>query len=146
MAPRPPGGKVPGDPKTATSVAPSSVLIVEDDRDVAQTIKDVIEAEGYRALTVANGREALALLEEERPSLMLIDLFMPVMNGVELLKVVKRNPQLAAIPRVIMTAANDRMIGVKEDVPVLYKPVDFEALARLLQKYCESSRARTPTR
>jgi CheY-like chemotaxis protein len=68
---------------------------------------------------------------------------MPVMNGVELLKVVKRNPQLATIPRVIMTAANDRMIGVKEDVPVLYKPVDFEALAKLLQKYCEpAARAR----
>ena len=68
------------------------------------------------------------MLEEERPALMLVDLFMPVMNGAEFLKIVKRNPQLAAIPRVIMTAANDQMIGVKEDVTVLYKPVDFDAL------------------
>ena len=65
---------------------------------------------------------------------MLIDLFMPVMNGVELLKVIKKSPKLASIPRVIMTAANDQMIGVQEDVTVLYKPVDFDALKRLLHQ------------
>ena len=113
------------------------VLIVEDDRDVAMTINDVVEERGYRAICAANGREALSLLEEERPSLMLIDLFMPEMNGVELLKVIKKSPKLATIPRVIMTAANDQMIGVREDVTVLYKPVDFDALTRLLQRYCE---------
>ena len=67
---------------------------------------------------------------------------MPVMNGAEFLKVVKRTPSLASIPRVIMTAANDPMIGIKEDVTVLYKPVDFDALTRLLQVYCGSYAAR----
>lgn len=114
-----------------------AVLIVEDDRDVALTINDVVEDSGYRALCAANGREALSLLEAEVPALMLIDLFMPEMNGVELLKVIKKSPKLASIPRVIMTAANDQMIGVREDVTVLYKPVDFDALTRLLQRYCE---------
>ena len=114
-----------------------AVLIVEDDRDVALTINDVVEDSGYRALCAANGREALLLLEHEVPALMLIDLFMPVMNGVELLKVIKKSPKLAVIPRVIMTAANDQMIGVREDVTVLYKPVDFDALTQLLQRYCE---------
>jgi two-component system, response regulator, stage 0 sporulation protein F len=114
-----------------------AVLIVEDDRDVALTINDVVEDSGYRALCASNGREALSLLEVEVPALMLIDLFMPEMNGVELLKVIKKSPKLASIPRVIMTAANDQMIGVREDVTVLYKPVDFDALTRLLQRYCE---------
>jgi CheY-like chemotaxis protein len=114
-----------------------AVLIVEDDRDVALTINDVVEDSGYRALCAANGREALSLLEVEIPALMLIDLFMPVMNGVELLKIIKKSPKLASIPRVIMTAANDQMIGVREDVTVLYKPVDFDALTRLLQRYCD---------
>jgi CheY-like chemotaxis protein len=123
-------------------LAGPSVLIIEDDRDVSQILKDVIEAQGYRALVAANGREALALLEEERPSLMLVDMFMPVMNGAEMLKVVKRNPHLADIPRVIMTAANDQMIGIREDLPVLYKPVDFEALERVLQRYCGPAKAR----
>jgi CheY-like chemotaxis protein len=114
-----------------------AVLVVEDDPDVATSINDVVEERGYRAICVGNGREALSVLEEERPALMLVDLFMPIMNGAEFLKIVKRSPLLAAIPRVIMTAANDPMISVKEDVTVLYKPVDIDALDRLLQKYCE---------
>jgi CheY-like chemotaxis protein len=114
-----------------------AVLIVEDDRDVALTINDVVEDSGYRAICAGNGREALLLLEDEVPALMLIDLFMPVMNGVELLKIIKKSPKLNSIPRVIMTAANDQMIGVREDVTVLYKPVDFDALTQLLQRYCE---------
>jgi CheY-like chemotaxis protein len=129
---------------TKSSAGPGStptrrpaVLIVEDDHDVALTINDVVEDSGYRALCAANGREALVLLEGEAPALMLIDLFMPVMNGVELLKVIKKSPRLSAIPRVIMTAANDQMIGVREEVTVLYKPVDFDALTRLLHRYCE---------
>jgi CheY-like chemotaxis protein len=120
-----------------TSTLRPVVLIVEDDRDVALTINDVVEDSGYRAICAANGREALLVLEDEVPALMLIDLFMPVMNGVELLKVIKKTPKLASIPRVIMTAANDQMIGVREDVTVLYKPVDFDALTQLLRRYCE---------
>ncbi|HXJ22223.1 MAG TPA: response regulator [Polyangia bacterium] len=114
-----------------------AVLIVEDDREMAATIIDVVEDRGYRAIGAENGREALARLEDETPALLLIDLFMPVMNGVELLKVIKKSPKLSAIPRIIMTAANDQMIGVREDVTVLYKPVDFDALTQLLHRYCD---------
>jgi len=120
-----------------TSTLRPVVLIVEDDHDVALTINDVVEDSGYRAICASNGREALLVLEDEVPALMLIDLFMPVMNGVELLKVIKKTPRLASIPRVIMTAANDQMIGVREDVTVLYKPVDFDALTQLLRRHCE---------
>ncbi len=114
-----------------------SVLVLEDDRDVAQTVGELIEDQGFRAICVGNGREALAVLEHERPCLMLVDVFMPVMNGIEFLRAVKARATLADIPRVIMTAANDHMIGVKEDVSVLYKPVDFEALKMMLEKYCQ---------
>jgi CheY-like chemotaxis protein len=122
----------------------SVVLVVEDDKDVSQMLKDLIEDQGFAAICVGNGREALAVLEQERPSLMLIDVFMPVMNGVELLRAVKNNEKLAHIPRVIMTAANDRMIGVKEDVSVLYKPVDFDGLKRILHKYCDPAHPHLP--
>jgi CheY-like chemotaxis protein len=135
--------KAPSAGPTPAKKARPSVLVVEDDRDVAMTINDVVEERGYRAICVENGREALSVLEREQPALMLVDLFMPVMNGAEFLKVVKKSPKLASIPRVIMTGANDPMIGIKEDVTVLYKPVDFDALARLLQKYCEPAAARS---
>jgi len=122
--------------RLAACPAERTVLVLDDDRDVSEMVKDLIEEQGYRAVCAGNGREALAVLERERPCLMLIDVFMPVMNGVEFLRAIKSNALLAGIPRVIMTAANDQMIGVKEDVSVLYKPVDFESLKRILHKYC----------
>ncbi len=123
----------------AACPAERTVLVLDDDHDVAQAIKELVEEQGYRAIYASNGREALAMLEKERPCLMLIDIFMPVMNGVEFLRAIKSNSRLAGIPRVVMTAANDQMIGVKEDVSVLYKPVDFESLKRILHKYCAST-------
>lgn len=140
MSPKPttPAGPNSGGQSPGSSRGPRpSVLIVEDDRDVAATINDVVEERGYRGIRAENGREALDRLQDETPALMLIDLFMPVMNGVELLKVIKKSPKLSAIPRIIMTAANDQMIGVREDVTVLYKPVDFDALTQLLHRYCD---------
>jgi len=113
--------------------------VLDDDRDMAQVIKELVEEQGHRAICAGDGREALALLDKERPCLMLIGVFMPVMNGLEFLRAIKRNTRLATIPRVLMTAANDQMIGVKEDVSVLYKPVDFESLKRILHKYCAPS-------
>jgi CheY-like chemotaxis protein len=113
----------------------ATVLVVEDDPDLAETIADVVRDRRCRALCAHNGLEALDVLERERPALILIDLFMPVMNGAELLKVIRQSPRLAQIPRVIMTGANDPMIGVKQDVSVFYKPLDFGALARLIQRY-----------
>jgi CheY-like chemotaxis protein len=112
------------------------VLVIEDDADLALSLRGVIEDLGFRAAWAANGREALAFLEKETPSLLLVDLFMPVMGGIEMLHVLKDIPRLSHIPRVIMTAANDQMVGVKEDASVLYKPLDFEALADLLKRHC----------
>ena len=122
--------------------AEHTVLVLDDDRDVSEMVKDLVEEQGFRAICAGNGREALAMLERERPCLMLIDVFMPVMNGVQFLRAIKSNAALAGIPRVLMTAANDQMIGVKEDVSVLYKPVDFESLKRILHKYCAPNHPR----
>ena len=112
-----------------------TVLIVDDNRDFGRSVAELLELEGFRAILAGDGREALAVLEGVRPQVMLIDLFMPGMNGVELMKVVKNDARWASIPRVVMTAANDRMIGVKEDLPVLYKPVDPDELVTLMRKY-----------
>ncbi len=113
------------------------VLIVEDDEDHADLLKATIEDLGYRVDWAANGREALAHIEETPPSLLLVDLFMPVMGGIEFLHVIKRSPTLSAIPKAVMTTANDQMIAVKEDVIVLHKPIDFATLTDLLEQHCE---------
>src|SRR5450755_4195963 len=120
------------------------VLIVEDDLELGRSLADLLQREGFHTFHSTDGRAALATLEKIMPHVMLIDLFMPGMNGVELLKVVKDTPRLASIPRVIMTAANDRMVGVKEDAPVLYKPIDHRELLTLLRRYVPQSSTSRP--
>lgn len=124
------------DRKTAsTRERLGTVLVVDDDRDFGRSVAELLELEGFQVVVAGEGREALLVLEEVIPQVILIDLFMPGMNGVELMKVLKNDARWASIPRVVMTAANDRMIGVKEDLPVLYKPLDPEELVTLMRKY-----------
>jgi CheY-like chemotaxis protein len=124
----------------------ATVLIVEDDRDVASSISDVISALGYRSVTARDGREAVSALDDEQPSVILVDMFMPEMSGSEFLGMVRKSPKWSLIPRVIITGTNDSMIGVREDSPVLFKPVDFRTLAQVVRTYCEQgSQKPTPS-
>jgi two-component system, cell cycle response regulator DivK len=120
-----------------TQPSTTTVLIVEDDRDVASSISDVISALGYRSVTARDGREAVVALDDHPPAVMLVDMFMPEMGGSEFLGMVRRSPKWSRIPRVIITGTNDSMIGVREDAPVLFKPVDFRTLAEVVRTYCE---------
>jgi two-component system response regulator VicR len=122
-------------------MAEGQILLLEDDPDLSEALVELAEAMGYDVLHAANGRDGLALLDENRPALMLVDLFMPVMGGIEFLHAVKRNPALGQIPCVIMTGANDQMVGVKEDVVVLYKPFDLDVFAAVLRQHCPPTRA-----
>lgn len=122
-------------PRLAQPVRTPTVLIVEDDADLAAILKELIEGLGYGAICASNGQEALERMKESLPSLLLIDLFMPVMGGIEFLHVL-RESELRAIPKLVMTAANDQMVGVKEDVSVLFKPLDLNEVADAVQKYC----------
>jgi CheY-like chemotaxis protein len=110
---------------------------VEDDIDVASSMSEAIGALGYRTIRARDGREAVLALLEESPAVMLVDMFMPEMTGSQFLGFVKRSAKWSRIPRVIITGTNDPMIGIREDAPVLFKPVDFGTLAQVVRTYCE---------
>ena len=116
----------------AAPARPRLVLIVDDDRDVRDAMAELLSDEGYACLQAKNGLEALAVLKLERPGLLLVDLIMPIMNGVDLLARLRQDPCLRDIPVIAMTAANDRMVGVKLDGPVLHKPIDLTLLSQML--------------
>jgi CheY-like chemotaxis protein len=122
-----------------------SVLVVEDDPDTAAVIVDAISAAGYRTVWARDGREALVALETEPPAFMLVDMFMPGMSGPELLAEMRRSPRWSHIPRVIMTGANDAVIGIREDLTVLYKPLDLEALLNVVRRHCDGHWAAVPS-
>ena len=82
-----------------------AILIVEDDADVEEAMREILEGEGYPILSAANGEEALRILAEKpRPRLILLDLMMPVMNGWELLRALRESAKLARIPVVVVSA------------------------------------------
>lgn len=113
-----------------------SVLIVEDDDDLRQAVAEVIEDQGYVCRHAKSGIEAMAALGLELPDLLLADLVMPLMSGIDLLARLREHPSYRDIPVIAMTAANDRMLGVKLNVPVLDKPIDLPVLRQMLARYC----------
>jgi CheY-like chemotaxis protein len=80
------------------------VLVVEDDPDSRDVLVRMLEREGYRPATAENGREALERVAERTPSIILLDLMMPEMNGFEFLAELRGDPAMRAIPVVVVTA------------------------------------------
>lgn len=128
--------------KTATNTyafeSRGTILVVEDDHDIRVGVRMLLEDEGFRVLTVTDGRSALELLERapEPPRLILLDLMLPVMDGWHFAKLVRKRPRLAGIPIVIMSAYEDPPPpeGV---VGFIKKPVNADLLLRLVAPYCD---------
>jgi CheY-like chemotaxis protein len=122
----------------ATDVSPRSrsVLLVDDDQDISDAMTELLRDAGYECVQARTGVEALAIMEFERPALLLVDLVMPTMDGIDLLALLRENPSYRDIPVIVMTAASERMVGGHLDVPVLQKPIDLAELSRMLALYC----------
>ena len=132
-----PRGAVGGESKEVDTS--NFVLTVDDDPDLLEVTSFVIEQEGMAVETARNGEEALALLRTgKRPSLVLLDLMMPVMNGWEFLNEIANDPPLRQIPIVVLTAAEH--VQVTGAVEVLSKPMDLAALLRVVERYTRGGR------
>src|SRR3982751_2712845 len=124
--------------------AKPTVLIVDDDEDLACAIGDVLIDAGYAVISARDGKQALTALQRQPPDLMLVDIFMPGMNGSELLRIVRSSSEWSGIPRIVMTGANDPIIGIRSDAAVIYKPLDLNALLELVARCCAGRREPTP--
>jgi CheY-like chemotaxis protein len=116
-----------------------SILIVEDDSDLREALSAVLRDEGYFVAMAADGREALDRLRRQwRPSLILLDLTMPVMNGWQFRAEQRQDPALSGIPVVVLSAGEhlaEQMVplGIKDYVR---KPVELNHLLRTIERYC----------
>jgi len=90
-----------------------SVLIVEDDQFISKAFKETFEAEGFVVKVAFNGEEALSILRKFMPDIILLDLVMPVKNGFEVLKDVKRQDKLSKIPIIVATNLGEEQYIVK---------------------------------
>ena len=111
-----------------------SILVAEDNDDVREAIVEALSAEGFTVAEAKNGQEALEKLEKmPEPTLVLLDLMMPVMSGYELLQALRANDDLASIPVTVVSAVGDRLAA---GTSVLRKPVDLETLLNAVDATC----------
>jgi CheY-like chemotaxis protein len=94
-----------------------SILVVDDNEDVARITARLLTAKGYAVRTACNGARALALVAEQAPDCILLDIMMPEMSGTEVLNRLKQESATATIPVILVTAKTrdeDVLSGYKE--------------------------------
>ena len=112
-----------------------TILLVEDDLDIRDVVQEVLEEQGHDVVPARTGRQALdflALDSQSPPDLVILDLMMPIMTGWQVLETIRRSPQLADIPVVVVTAATqDRPLGAQA---FLRKPFDIRDLLETIRR------------
>ena len=118
------------------------ILLVEDTDDVGDAMADILEAKGYAVARARNGAEALAALRrDETPCLIVLDLFMPGMSGVEFRRIQRADPTIAGIP-VIVVSGVAGMVREMESMGVVRcfrKPVDLGELLGVVTELCPAA-------
>jgi len=120
-----------------------SILIIEDEHDIRAVLTEILEDEGYVVASVPNGLEALVFLQKHHPQLILLDLGMPIMTGWEFRERQQRDPALADIPVIIMSATrhlNQTAVALQA-ADYLDKPIEINALLSLVEQYCSAPAA-----
>lgn len=112
-----------------------TVLVVDDEDAISETLAEVLDDEGYRCHVAANGREALNLMAETRPDLVICDVMMPVLDGREMLREMRRRPELAGVPVVMTSAASAAFTGENADHQAfLKKPFKLDTLLATVRR------------
>lgn len=114
-----------------------TVLVIEDDDSIRESLDEFLTTEGYSVLVAENGQRGIEMLSAPltvKPSLILLDLTMPVMNGDEFLKAQKQDARWSSIPTVVLTAAGGRE---KPELAngFVKKPIDLDDLLAVIHKY-----------
>lgn len=93
---------------TDKTKSPKVILLVDDDPLITRMYQLGLAQYGYRVETAADGAEAIGMVAKKRPDLILLDVMMPKMNGVETLKALKRDDDTRSIPVIILTNLGDK--------------------------------------
>jgi two-component system, sensor histidine kinase and response regulator len=110
-----------------------AVLLVEDEAELRDSLREVLEDEGYQVDAAANGLEAMAMLALRRPCIVILDLIMPLMSGNEVYEAMQADPQLSQIPVVVSTSDSSR---APAGVLLMKKPVNLDRLLDTVAKFC----------
>ena len=99
--------------KSKKKAKKAKILLIDDEADLVETIQWMLQSSGYDIVSATNGKEGLELATRERPDLIVLDIRMPVMDGHEMLKRLRGNPDMKDIP-VIMCTMSDEIWDITE--------------------------------
>ena len=120
---------------------PLLILFVDDDPGIRLSVSDYLEMSGYMVVTAKNGHEALGMVEEYQPHLLVTDIVMPKMDGYELVRQVRQRPDFRLLPVIFLTArtnTEERIRGYQLGCDFyLAKPFDIKELAAMIRNLLE---------
>ena len=121
------------------ALPPPTILVVDDNRDNAEIVRQLLESHGYTALVAHDGDEALAMFDAARPVLVLLDVMMPGRSGWEVCRVMKQHPLFGRTVRVIMLTAlaawDDKQAALQTGADdYVTKPLDLHDLLLRVQR------------
>lgn len=131
---------------TRSSAPVKTILVAEDTADILSMLREFLEGKGYRVVEAADGAQAVEVAAREQPDLILLDLNMPVLDGVEAARRIRRHPQLAGVPIVAHSAygsygmqftMHDNDMGQGFNF-YLTKPIQWDELTDLLRRLLPS--------
>jgi phosphate regulon transcriptional regulator PhoB len=115
------------------------ILIIEDDRDIVEMLDYNLKEEGYDTISALNGEEGIALAGNERPDLIILDIMLPIMDGFEVCRTLKKDDRVAHIPIIILSAKSqetDKVVGLElgadDYVTKPFSPRELIARARAI--------------
>ena len=121
-----------------------TILIVDDEASILESLQEILEHEGYAVVVAANGKQALAEVERARPSLVLTDLMMPQLNGLQLLEALRARPELEGLPVVLMSAVHAPPVRATQLwTAFLGKPFEIDALLEVIRRALGDPQERT---
>jgi two-component system cell cycle response regulator DivK len=120
------------------------VVVVEDNERNMKLFREVLESSGYRTLGAVSGERAVALTTQHRPDLVLMDIHLPDIDGVEALRLLRADERTGSVPVVALTAQAmegdcERLLAAGFD-GYLSKPVNIIDLLEAVRRYCEEGR------
>ena len=126
----------------------AKILLVDDDADFVESTKIVLESKPYEVIVAVNGDEGLRKAREENPDLILLDIIMPVEDGFTAAEQLKKDPQLAKIPLLMLTSYSTK--GAETSIPrsrgfeleaedYIDKPVSPQDLLAVVEKYLKKA-------
>ena len=116
-----------------------TILLVDDEFALSDTLKDFLEGEGYAVETAGNGKEGLERMVAHRPDLIVSDLMMPIMDGKTMLRAMRDDPALRSLPVILSSSARRQVAipaseGLPEFSEFLRKPLDLDVFLELIVK------------